>query len=148
MNAGFSYRTLLKYCTIFAITITATTGINAQKKARVEFKDSKGNPVYTRVETIPQFPNGEAELFHYLSTNIKYPEQARKDSVSGTVYVGFVVERDGSIIDVKIKRGVGGGCDEEAMRVIEKMPHWIPGKQDGKAIAVAYTVPIKFKLDN
>lgn len=148
MSVGFSYRTILKYCTIFAITITATSGINAQKKAKVEFKDSKGNPVYTVVEINPRFPDGEVALFDYLSSNIKYPEQARKDSVSGTVYVGFVVERDGSIIDVKIKRGVGGGCSEEAQRVISKMPSWIPGKQDGKAIAVAYTVPIKFKLDN
>ncbi len=148
MKVGFSYRTILKYCTIFAITITASSGINAQKKARVEFKDSKGNPVYSIVETQPRFPNGEMELFHYLATNIKYPEQARKDSVTGTVYVGFVVERNGSIIDVKIKRGVGGGCDEEAKRVIANMPKWKPGKQDGKSVAVAYTVPIRFKLDD
>ena len=99
------------------------------------------------VEQKPEFPDGEAALFKYLSSNIKYPAIARENGVEGTVYVGFVVNTDGSITDVTVKRGVGAGCSEEAVRVIQGMPKWKPGRQQGRAVRVAYTVPVKFKLE-
>ena len=78
--------------------------------------------------------------------NIKYPEVARTSGITGTVYVQFVVEKDGSISDVKVVRGIGGGCDEEAVRVVKSMPRWKPGKQRGQPVRVYFTLPIEFKL--
>ena len=82
----------------------------------------------------------------YLSENIKYPEQAKKENIQGKVYMRFVVERDGSIVDAEILRGIGGGCDEEALRVVNAMPKWEPGKQQGTPVRVQYNLPIVFKL--
>jgi protein TonB len=95
---------------------------------------------------MPAFPGGEEELFKYLSKNIKYPSMARENGISGTVYVTFVVETNGDITDVKKLRGVGGGCDEEAIRVVKAMPGWSAGKQNGKPVRVQYNLPIKFTL--
>jgi len=116
------------------------------KEKEVE-KPKEDRTVFITVEQNPEFPNGEAALFKYLSSNIKYPTIARENGIEGTVFLGFVIERDGSITDVKIKRAVGGGCSEEAMRVVQLMPKWKPGKQQGKAVRVAFTIPVKFKLD-
>jgi periplasmic protein TonB len=88
-------------------------------------------------------------MFKFLQSNLKYPAVARENSVEGTVYVGFVVEKDGSISNVTVKRGIangGGGCNDEAVRVVKMMPKWKPGKQQGKAVKVNYTLPVKFKL--
>ena len=98
------------------------------------------------VEQMPQFPGGEAALFEYLNKNIKYPAMAKENHITGTVYVSFVVKSDGKISDVKVLRGIAGGCSEEAVRVISSMPDWKPGKQAGKAVAVNYNLPISFKL--
>jgi protein TonB len=102
--------------------------------------------IFTIVEEMPSFPGGEAELFKYLGSNIKYPAMARDAGIQGIVYVTFVVKEDGKISDVRILRGVGGGCDEEAVRVVEKMPSWKPGKQRGKSVRVQYNLPIRFTL--
>ena len=106
----------------------------------------KRDKLFVVVEDKPEFIGGESALFKYISENIKYPKVARENNIEGTVYVGFVVEADGSITDVDVKRGVGGGCSEEAVRVISAMPDWKPGRQQGQPVAVAYTIPIKFKL--
>jgi periplasmic protein TonB len=82
----------------------------------------------------------------FLQDNIKYPQMARESGIQGTVYVTFVVERNGSVTDVKILRGIGGGCDEEAVRVVQNMPKWEPGKQRGKPVRVQFNMPIKFTL--
>lgn len=111
-------------------------------------KPKEDNTLFKTVEQKPEFPDGEAALFRYLNSNIKYPAVARENGIEGTVYLGFVVEKDGSITDVLIKRGVGGGCSEEAMRVVQLMPKWKPGKQQGRTVRVAFTIPVKFKLDN
>ncbi len=103
--------------------------------------------VFTVVEEMPKYPGGMDAMISYLVNNIKYPEDAKKNKITGRVFVSFVVEKDGSIEHVKILRGIGGGCDEEAMRVVQNMPKWIPGKQKGKAVRVAYNLPIKFALD-
>lgn len=102
--------------------------------------------IFTIVEEMPSFPGGEAELFKYLGKNIKYPQMATDAGIAGVVYVTFVVDKDGKIRDVKILRGIGGGCDEEAMRVVKSMPSWKPGKQRGKAVTVQYNLPIRFTL--
>jgi protein TonB len=103
-------------------------------------------PIFTVVESMPEFPNGMKELYIYLGNNIKYPVMAKESGIQGKVYVTFVVERDGSITDVKVLRGIGGGCDEEALRVVAAMPKWKPGKQRGKPVRVQYNLPVRFTL--
>lgn len=102
--------------------------------------------VFDVVEQMPQFPGGQQALFEYLSKNIKYPVIAEENGVQGRVIVTFVVERDGSITDVKVVKSVDPSLDKEAQRVIKSMPHWIPGKQNGSAVRVKYTVPVIFRL--
>ena len=102
--------------------------------------------VFDVVEQMPQFPGGQQALFEYLSKNIKYPVIAEENGVQGRVIVTFVVERDGSITDVKVVKSVDPSLDKEAQRVVKAMPHWIPGKQNGSAVRVKYTVPVTFRL--
>jgi len=102
--------------------------------------------IFQVVETMPSYPGGDAARMAFLTKNTDYPQMAKESGIQGTVYIGFVVEKDGRVTDVKIMRGIGGGCDEEAIRVVNKMPRWNPGKQRGKAVRVSYTIPIKFTL--
>jgi periplasmic protein TonB len=98
------------------------------------------------VEQMPDFPGGETELYKYLQANIKYPPMARESGITGTVYVRFIVDKRGRISNVTLLRGIGGGCDEEAIRVVQGMPDWNPGKQNGMAVPVYFTLPVKFIL--
>jgi protein TonB len=102
--------------------------------------------IFTFVEEYPEFLGGEKALYEYIKNNVNYSELAIKTNIEGTVYVEFVVEKDGSISDVKVLRGIGGGCDEEAVRVVKSMPKWKPGKQRGQPVRVYYTLPIDFKI--
>jgi protein TonB len=102
--------------------------------------------VFTIVEEMPSYPGGDQKMYEYLGKNIKYPQIARESSIQGRVFVNFVVEPDGSVSNVKVLRGIGGGCDEEAVRVVKSMPKWKAGKQRGKAVRVSYTLPVVFKL--
>lgn len=102
--------------------------------------------VFDVVEQMPQFPGGPQALFEYLTKNIKYPVVAEENGIQGRVIVTFVVERDGSITDVKVAKSVDPSLDKEAQRVVRSMPNWIPGKQNGSAVRVKYTVPVTFKL--
>lgn len=102
--------------------------------------------IFTVVEQMPMYPGGDVALMGYLRDNIKYPTVAAENGVQGRVVVGFVVERDGSITDVKILRGVDPSLDREAMRVVKSMPRWNPGKQNGSAVRVKYQVPVSFRL--
>jgi protein TonB len=111
-------------------------------------KPVEDKTVHLIVEQVPEFPDGTKAMFKWLSDNVKYPPIARENGIEGTVYVGFVVGKDGSIQNVQIKRGISGGCNEEAVRVVQAMPAWKPGRQNGKAVNVAFTLPIKFKLEN
>ena len=97
-------------------------------------------------EEMPSFPGGESKLMEYLSRHVNYPQEAREHGVQGKVFVNFTVEADGSITNVKLIRGIGSGCDEEAVRVVENMPKWNPGKQRGKPVKVSYAIPINFIL--
>lgn len=103
--------------------------------------------VFTIVENMPTFPGGEKEMLKYISKNTKYPQLAKENNIQGTVYVQFIVEQDGSITNSKILRGIGGGCDKEALRVVNSMPNWIPATQRGKNVRVEFRLPIKFVLD-
>ena len=102
--------------------------------------------IFTVVEQMPMYPGGDGALMGYLRDNIHYPTVAAENGVQGRVVVGFVVERDGSITDVKILRGVDPSLDREAMRVVKNMPKWTPGKQNGSAVRVKYQVPVSFRL--
>ena len=114
----------------------------------VEEEEVVEQEVFTIVEQMPNFPGGDAKMYEYLGKNIKYPQIARESGIQGRVFVNFVVEPDGSVSNVKVLRGIGGGCDEEAMRVVKGMPKWSPGKQRGKAVRVSYTLPVVFKLQS
>ena len=102
--------------------------------------------VYNVVEQMPEFPGGEQAMMKFVAENVKYPQEAKDKNISGRVFVSFVVEKDGSVNEVKVLRGIGGGCDEEAVRVISAMPKWKPGKQKGEPVRVSYQIPINFKL--
>ncbi len=103
--------------------------------------------IFTVVEQMPEFPGGTAKMMKYLSENIEYPQMAREVGVQGTVFVTFVVEPDGSITNVRVLRGIGSGCDEEAIRVVKTMPKWTPGKQRNKPVRVQFNLPVRFILE-
>jgi TonB family protein len=123
---------------------------NEKKKEKVKYMapvQPDKNGVYILVEEQPQYTGGDDARIKFLQENIKYPEEAKKAGIQGKVFVTFVIQADGAVTDVKILRGIGGGCDEEAWRVVKMMPNWIPGKEKGKNVAVQFNLPINFKLD-
>jgi TonB family protein len=116
----------------------------ASEVAKMREPDKNG--IYTIVEQQPEYPQGMKAMFDWFQSSMKYPEEALKAGVEGTVYIGFVIEKDGSMTNMTLKRGIGSGCNEEAMRILKTTPNWKPGMHNGKIVRVAYTVPIKFKL--
>ncbi len=102
--------------------------------------------IFRVVEKMPEYPGGVKALMHYLATTIKYPAEARRAKVQGRVFINFIIEKDGTISHAKVLRGIGSGCDKEALRVVENMPRWMPGEQKGKPVRVEYNLPIKFSL--
>lgn len=109
-------------------------------------KHEEESKVFDVVEQMPSFPGGNGALLEYLATHVKYPVVAQENGVQGRVIVSFVVERDGSITDVRVVRSVDPSLDREAARVVSSMPRWTPGKQNGSAVRVKYNVPVMFKL--
>ena len=109
-------------------------------------KPEVSTKVFDVVEEMPSFPGGQGALMSYLASKIKYPVVAQENGVQGRVIVSFVVERDGSISDVRVARSVDPSLDREAQRVVKSMPRWKPGKQNGSAVRVKYTVPVVFRL--
>jgi periplasmic protein TonB len=105
------------------------------------------NQIFTVVEQQPEFNGGYEAMMNFIRKNVKYPASARRMGVDGTVYVQFVVGKDGSITEVKSIRGISADCDKEAERVVKMMPPWKPGKQNGKPVNVRFVVPIRFKLN-
>lgn len=103
--------------------------------------------IFVFVEEYPSYPGGEEALYKYLGENIQYPDVARDNNITGTVVIRFVVEKDGSITKAAIAREIGGGCGKEALRVVNSMPKWKPGKQSGKAVRTEFTLPVQFQLD-
>jgi len=104
--------------------------------------------IFTSVEQVPEFPGGMAALQKYLANNIRYPAAAKEDGIQGRVVLQFVVDKDGSVTNIVIQRDIGGGCGKEAVRVVSSMPKWKPGKQNGQAVKVYYTLPVSFKLQD
>ena len=107
---------------------------------------SKKKKVFTVVEEMPKFVGGEQALMMYIINQIHYPAKARENGVSGRVYVSFIIDETGKVSETKVIRGIGSGCDEEALRVISGMPDWEPGRQNGQPVAVYYNLPINFNL--
>jgi periplasmic protein TonB len=103
-------------------------------------------PVYTVVEEMPTYPGGDEARIKFLVENIVYPIAAKEKGIQGTVYVTFIIDEKGKVTDAQILRGIGGGCDEEALRVVNLMPAWNPGKQKGNNVRVQFNMPIKFSL--
>ena len=133
-------------------TIEVSTEENEQEvviAAPVEapVEEEEEEVVFVIVESMPEFPGGQQALFKYLSENVKYPVIAQENGIQGRVICQFVVNKDGSIVDVEVVRSGGDpSLDKEAIRVIKSMPKWKPGKQRGKPVRVKYTVPVNFKL--
>jgi protein TonB len=107
---------------------------------------TQNEEVLITVDTPPMFIGGMPILKKYLSDNLSYPRKAAKKNIEGTVYISFVVDTDGKVTEVTILKGIGYGCDQEAERVVKRMPSWIPGQHEGKKVKVRYSLPISFKL--
>jgi periplasmic protein TonB len=99
------------------------------------------------VEEMPEFPGGDEGRLKFLSANIKYPQIAKETGIQGPVYVSFVVDETGKVVDVNVLRGIGAGCDEEAARVVESMPRWKPGRQSGQEVRVKFSMALNFRLE-
>ncbi len=110
------------------------------------FQVSDSGEVFVFVEDQPEFLGGDDARIKYLQKSIRYPELAKESGIQGTVYITFVVEKDGSVTNVKVLRGIGGGCDKESVRVIKNMPKWKPGMQRGEAVRCQYNMPIRYIL--
>lgn len=144
----------MKNILFICLIILSSIQLQAQEivdstKMEVKIEDStkKEEEIFAFVEIMPEFPSGEAALLRFLQMNIRYPAEAVTKNIQGTVMVEFVVEKDGSISQPRVVKGIGGGCNEESLRVIRLMPKWKPAKQKGKNVRVYYTVPITFRLE-
>jgi periplasmic protein TonB len=115
----------------------------------MEFEEEEEvvDEIFTIVENQPEPYGGMRAFYEYIAKNLTYPASARRNNIEGRVYIEFVVEKDGSLTDVKILKGIGGGCDEEAVRIIKNAPKWIPGKQRGRPVRVKMVLPVLFKLE-
>ena len=123
------------------VAIVPVVSIVIEEEVEVE-----SDEIFQIVEDQPGFPGGQEALHRFLQQNIRFPAIAREAGIQGTVFVTFVVERDGSVTNVRVLRGIGGGCDEEAIRVVSMMPRWTPGKQRGRPVRVQFNMPIRFML--
>ena len=129
----------LKVALMMLVLLFSFTTSTAQTK--------KNDMVFDVVEVMPQYPGGQIAMLKYIMENIKYPEQAMKEGIQGRVTVRFIVEKDGSISNVKPVLSVHPLLNKEAVRVVESMPKWSPGKQNGKPVRVRFNVPVMFKLN-
>ncbi len=143
-------KAILPLCMIFALQATPVLGqhdVEVISPENTPVQQEEGEElVFTIVEEMPVYPGGEKEMFKFLAATVKYPEEAIENGVTGVVYVTFQVQKDGAITNARVLRGIGGGCDEEASRVVGLMPNWKPGYQRGKAVVVQYNLPIRFAL--
>lgn len=144
-------RTMLKHLLIVAMLLTMSATLSAQnskrKHDRLPVKEEERiSEVCTIPEQLPVFPGGESALLAYVAQHLKYPEQAIRDSVQGVVQLRFVVLENGHVGKVQIIKSLESHCDAEAKRVVKSLPHFVPGKQQGKAVRVWYTLPIRFQL--
>jgi protein TonB len=111
-------------------------------------EEEEVDEIFTIVEDQPEFPGGMSAFYAYIGERMKYPSQARRMGIEGRVYVEFIVDKDGSVTNVRAVKGIGAGCDEEAERVMKNVPKFKPGKQRGRSVRVKMVLPIYFKLAN
>ena len=123
-----------------AIFLTNMAFCQEEKKVSVD------DEVFVVVEEQAEFPGGMEAMYAYIQKNLVYPEKAKEKGIEGRVFVQFVIEKDGSISNILVKRAIGGGCEEAAVEMIKNMPKWKPGKQRGKPVRFQFTLPIKFEL--
>jgi periplasmic protein TonB len=145
INSKFHMKTLLSFVLVLSSTMCWSQTASTAQSSSTATADSL-NKVYTTAEQMPQFPGGEKKMSDFLQKNIRYPAEARNKNIQGVVYVSFVVLSDGTLSDVKIVHGVEGGISEEAMRVVKKMPKWVPGVKNGKSVNVLVNLPVSFEL--
>ena len=119
---------------------------NPEKQQVKPIVDKNGDPVHMTVEQNPEFLGGYDGMLKFLKDKLTYPTLAQQSGIQGTVFVQFIVTKTGEISNVRILRGIGGGCDEEAVRIVKNMPKWIPGRQNGEAVSVMFQIPVKFQL--
>lgn len=139
-----------KYCDtsiIYNGVKTKITSLDFDPANTSLFNASTDGKIFIIVEEMPHFPGGDSMMFEFLINNLQYPKYAREKDISGKVIATFVVDKDGNIKESKILKGIGGGCDEEVIRLINSMPKWTPGKQNGKNVAVQYSMPFSFNLN-
>jgi len=119
-----------------------------KKEPYEDLTSHKLGEVFFIVDTMPEFPGGETALKNFIAEHIKYPSNAKDDGIEGTVYVTFIIDKFGKVVEPRIARGVIPALDLEAIRVVESLPGWEPGKQNGVKVNVLYTLPVKFKLQH
>ena len=137
-----------------AISVATVEGVTEGGVDIADLRDNKvvvqaeKEQIFEHVEQMPEYPGGQGELMKYLSDKIRYPQLAQEQGIQGQVILRFVVGRDGSVSDVKVVRSLDPSCDKEAVRVVQSMPKWVPGKQNGNPVLVYFTLPVRFKLAN
>ncbi|TWI98193.1 protein TonB [Mucilaginibacter frigoritolerans] len=131
--------------TVFAITFFINAKAQSAEVA-ITKKENDTGKIYTSVEKAPQFPGGIQSFYHYLAATIVYPVDARTKNRQGRVIITMTIEKDGSLTDIKVVRGVSPSIDQEAVRAMSACPKWIPATQNGLPVRVLYTVPIAFTL--
>lgn len=124
----------------------APDGSDLQVAEIITETETETDEVFHIVEDMPSFPGGQEAYYKYLGSNIEYPKQARELGIEGRVFITFVVNKDGSLSDLQLARGIGGGCDEEALRVFMESPNWVPGKQRGKVVKTRMQAAVTFEL--
>ncbi len=139
-NVSGLWMRLLTTLSVLAILLMANMTVMAQEKKVAD------NNIYDAPEVMPEYPGGMQAMMNFIGENVKYPEDAMEKNISGKVFVSFVVEKDGSVSEAKVVKGVCESIDNEALRVVNAMPKWTPGKKDGKNVRVSYTLPFTFKL--
>lgn len=137
----------IKQNEVAAVEIEGPTEIVFEEPVEEVIVEEEEDRIFTVVEQQPEFQGGYEAMMNFIKKNMRYPASARRMGVDGTVYVSFVVSKDGSISEVKTLRGISADCDQEAMRVVSMMPPWKPGKQNGKPVFVRFVLPIKFQLN-
>ena len=128
-----------KLILLVVVALFCSTSVMAQ----TEVED---DAIFVVAENAPEFPGGNDSLYAYIARNIKYPETAKKEKIEGRVFVTFVIEKDGQVSSAKILRDIGGGCGEEAIRVVKNMPKWKPGTQRGNPVRFQFNLPVSFLL--
>jgi len=135
----------IKQNEVAAVEVEGETEVVFEEPVQAVVEDE--NKIFMVVEQQPEFEGGYEAMMNFIRKNMRYPASARRMGIDGTVYVSFVVGKDGSIADVKVLRGISADCDKEAVRVVQMMPPWKPGRQNGKNVFVRFNLPIKFKLN-